>query len=293
MGLSGRENETLLNSPAMMITPKRIHYKKAIPCHRLDRATGGLVLCSKSKAAEVSLTTCFRLHEVTKRYRAIVRGRLQPLEGIINEPINGMLSETKYKVVQCTPSQQYGFVTTVDLWPLTGRRHQLRKHLMGVGHAILGDHRYSSALDWPVAPYTHTLFLWALAISFPHKGVPVRDEAKSPGPTIKESECMESAILMQTNRSTDDHQESGVIHSSVYVSTSESTLAVPTSSSSAETIAVDTGILSSVSARTQESASQQVYPLIRVEIPEPAYYEEFRRAHAVGSTSPPTTATAI
>lgn len=242
MGISGREHETLLNSPAMLILPERIKYKKASPCHRLDRATGGLVLCSKSKEAERSLTTCFRLHEVTKRYRAIVRGQLYPLNGIINSPINGMLSETKYQVVCCTPSYQYGFVTTVDLWPLTGRRHQLRKHLMGIGHAILGDQRYSSALDWPAAPYTQTLFLWALEISFPHKG-----------------------------HSTVDTQ----------------TLKLPISSSSV----ISADIAQSHppegdSSRITSSELEPVYPIIKVEISEPIYYEEFRQLHAVNANGP-------
>lgn len=223
MGVTEQDVETLINSPAMMIDPNRKKYRKAVPCHRLDRATGGLVLCSKSKAAEVSLTTCFRLHEVKKRYRAIVRGTLEPLEGTINAPVDGQPSETKYKVVCCTPSYQYGTVTTVDLWPVTGRRHQLRKHLLGTGHPILGDHRYSSALDWPHAPYTNTLFLWALEIEFPHKGgitpISVQDNASAPiGSSTKQG--------------------------------------VP-------------------------SEPSQSYPAVRVEIPEPAYYEEFRRIHAI------------
>lgn len=213
MGMVG--HETLHNSPAMLILPARIKYKKATPCHRLDRATGGLVLCSKSKAAESSLTGCFRLHEVKKRYRAIVSGQLDQPEGIIDTPIDGMPSETRYKVALVTPSRQYGHVTTVDLWPITGRKHQLRKHLLGIGHPILGDHRYTSALVWPLPPYTHTLFLWALEISFPHKGAPLNTTETS--------------------------------------ATSE----------------------------TSPNTNTQEYPMIRVEIPEPTYYEEFRRSHAL------------
>ena len=116
-------------------------YKKAIPCHRLDSSTGGLVVCSKNRPAEVCIKMCFRQKLIKKRYRAIVPGRLEPKEGSLATPCGGKESLTKYNVVEYTRSARYGWISTVDCWPVTGRKHQIRKHLMVAGHAILGDRR--------------------------------------------------------------------------------------------------------------------------------------------------------
>ena len=166
----GEKAETLRNSDQMFIEG-RITYKKAVPCHRLDKATGGLVLCSKSKLAHSSITQSFEKREIFKRYRAIVMGRLEPPQGIIDFPVSGQRAETKYEVVCYTKSHQYEWITTVDLWPLTGRRHQLRKHLKELGHSIIGDPKYCVASDWcTTPPFQNMMFLWALELKFPHKG---------------------------------------------------------------------------------------------------------------------------
>ena len=171
MGTSSEsKEETLMNTDQMLLenaVALQLTYKKAVPCHRLDRATGGLMLCSKTKEAESRIMACFREHTVLKRYRAIVKGKLEPNEGTIDTPVSEQSALTKYKVISHTRSYQYGWITTIDLWPITGRRHQLRKHMAGLGHYILGDTRYSSALDYPDSPYHDVLFLWAVEISFP------------------------------------------------------------------------------------------------------------------------------
>ena len=124
-------------------------YKKAVPCHRLDSSTGGLVVCSKSRPAEVCIKMCFRQKLIHKRYQAIVPGRLEPKEGNMSTPIGGKFSLTKYSVVDYSRSARYGWISTVNCWPVTGRKHQIRRHLMSVGHAILGDKRYRLLQQMP------------------------------------------------------------------------------------------------------------------------------------------------
>lgn len=170
-GISGLES--LINSDCMLLPDaikSNFSYKKAIPCHRLDQETGGLVVCSKSKLAESLIMQSFRNHVVLKRYMAIVIGKINPSKGKINSPIKGQESITEYEVTDYTRSRQYGWITTLNLWPITGRNHQLRKHLAGLGHPIVGDKRYSTSLQWLdiTNPFYDYLFLWSVEISFPH-----------------------------------------------------------------------------------------------------------------------------
>jgi len=168
--LSGTNEETLVNSDSMLIANAK-YYKKAVPCHRLDRATGGLVVCSKTKEAESLIRRLFREKFVHKRYRAIVPGRIEPEFGKITSILDGKEAITEYKVVYCTRSYKYSWISTVDLWPITGKKHQLRKHLCyELGLPILGDPRYAHAKDWPNpdTKFQNLMFLWALSVELPH-----------------------------------------------------------------------------------------------------------------------------
>lgn len=105
--------------------------------------------------------------------------------GIIHACIGDKPSLTRYRIVSSTPCSHplaNGFITTVDLWPVTGRTHQLRKHLQMIGHPIWGDLRYASYskdernsirsikdFNASIQECPHArMCLWALEISFPH-----------------------------------------------------------------------------------------------------------------------------
>mmetsp|Transcript_8109 Transcript_8109/g.13485 ORF Transcript_8109/g.13485 Transcript_8109/m.13485 type:complete len:240 (-) Transcript_8109:411-1130(-) len=144
----GEEGITVMSSDKMLLPDAiklEMKYKKLFPCHRLDKETGGVMVCSKTKLAERAIMASFKQGLVHKRYRAIISGKLEPIEGMISSPISGKEARTRYSVVCYTRSLQYDWVTTVDLWPLTGRNHQLRRHMQSIDHPILGDKRYSFA----------------------------------------------------------------------------------------------------------------------------------------------------
>jgi 23S rRNA pseudouridine1911/1915/1917 synthase len=112
------------------------------PVHRLDLMTGGLVIVAKTRKAAQYFCKQFESRNVRKRYRAILVGNLAQDSGIVNSEIDGKDAVTEYKVVHRTESIHGGCVTTVDLWPKTGRKHQLRKHMAGLGFPIVGDKLY-------------------------------------------------------------------------------------------------------------------------------------------------------
>ena len=166
----GAKGPTLISSSRMLLPnalEQNLPYKKAVPCHRLDRDTGGLVICSKNFKSQVALSGSFRYKFVYKKYLAMVHGKLEPSSGYITTPISDKSAITKYNVTRYTPSAQHGTVSTVELFPVTGRKHQLRRHLQSLGHAILGDRRYSFAASWPPEQYPY-MFLFAVGIELPH-----------------------------------------------------------------------------------------------------------------------------
>lgn len=118
--------------------------------HRLDAETGGLVLCGKTTAGLQGLSAAFATRQILKRYRALVRGELHGC-GRITLPISGVPSETEYRSVAVRHSSKCMHVTVVDLWPRTGRTHQLRKHFAYLGHPILGDKKYWGMKKLPVS----------------------------------------------------------------------------------------------------------------------------------------------
>ena len=151
-------------------------FRKPRPVHRLDCATGGLLVVAKTRTAEVKLRDAFATRQCKKRYRALVWGECNNA-GVCEEPIKGRYSKTEYKPLQVIRlCQQQGkefaslpdtCVTLLDLWPETGRKHQLRKHLQGMKHSIVGDLRYGGGRPQP-GPYGSKLCLWAMEISFSH-----------------------------------------------------------------------------------------------------------------------------
>lgn len=119
--------------------------------HRLDRATSGVMICARNQAALSWLQKQFADRKTKKTYAAIIAGKLNPPEAIIDMAIernpkapatfrigpNGKPAQTTYKML--ATSNHYALV---ELTPLTGRTHQLRVHLKQVGHPIVGDILY-------------------------------------------------------------------------------------------------------------------------------------------------------
>ena len=140
--------------------------------HRLDKGTGGLLVYARTQAACARLATAFATPgAVRKTYVALVAGRLDG-DGVVDEPVSGRPARSRWRALGHTPSAASGWVTTLELKPEHGRRHQLRKHCAralrsGTLHCpILGDDKYGGAAA-DCKDDDH-LYLWAKAIEMPH-----------------------------------------------------------------------------------------------------------------------------
>lgn len=119
--------------------------------HRLDRATSGVLMCAKHPAALKFLQKQFEQRTVEKTYTAVVEGLLKEPEAIIDLPIErnpkapatfrvgaqGKHAVTRYKVLENGANK-----SLVELYPKTGRTHQLRVHMAHLGCPIVGDELY-------------------------------------------------------------------------------------------------------------------------------------------------------
>jgi len=133
------------------------------PVHRLDYETTGLVVVARTEGAMVALGRAFQQREVHKTYRALVAGRLEE-DRVIEVPLDGRDARSEVVVLGHTRSLKVDWSTELTLHPVTGRMHQLRRHLSGIGHAILGDRRYPSGS----VLRKHGLFLAAVGLSLRH-----------------------------------------------------------------------------------------------------------------------------
>jgi len=163
--VSGNYVRTLERALPASLTPSSLPdaLPSPRPVHRLDSPTQGLLLVAKNARAQVALGHQFEEKTIHKRYRAICLGRIEG-EGILTGPIDGRPATTRYEAVLHTASVTTEWVTTVDLFPQTGRTHQLRRHLADLGHPILGDKQYT---DGKVLR-GKGLFLAAIGLAFHH-----------------------------------------------------------------------------------------------------------------------------
>lgn len=157
--------------------------------HRLDMATSGILLMALNKPAHVHISQQFEKRKTEKSYIARVYGHLLEQSGSVDLPLicdwpnrpkqmvdheRGKKSLTHYKVIS-----QEEHSCLVELTPITGRSHQLRVHMLALGHPILGDRLY--ATDQALAMSSRLqLHAQMLKIAHPVSQAPLTFNVKSP-----------------------------------------------------------------------------------------------------------------
>lgn len=155
--------------------------------HRLDADTSGILIFARHKASLAVLNASFRERRVEKRYRALLDGWVQDNAGRVELPLalnvfdrprqcvlpvaaGGAPSATDYRVAKRLTDAEGREKTLIDLYPATGRTHQLRVHCahrLGLHCPISGDPLYS-ALGLEAEDERYRLCLHAAEITFAH-----------------------------------------------------------------------------------------------------------------------------
>ncbi len=154
--------------------------RRVYPVHRLDRGTSGVLLFAFSPATAAGLGRAFESREVEKCYRAVVRGWPRA-EGTIDHPLRRLAdgkdtprpgavvqeARTEYRLVSRAevpiPSRDHATtrVALLELRPLSGRQHQIRRHLKHLSHPVLGDATYGKGpLNRAFAEWAGVARLW-------------------------------------------------------------------------------------------------------------------------------------
>ena len=118
--------------------------------HRLDKEASGVIVFAKNAAAHRNLNEQFNSREIKKTYIVLTHGVINDNRGIIKKPLrqfgsgrvsvdtkNGKTSTTEFEVIK-----RFSAFTLINVYPVSGRRHQIRAHLYNIGHPIVGDLRY-------------------------------------------------------------------------------------------------------------------------------------------------------
>lgn len=136
--------------------------------HRLDKDTSGLMVVAKTDDSHHGLSNQIQERRILKGYTALVHGPVVDDEGIIDAPIDrdpcnrkrmavvegGRASQTRYVVVG-----RYYDYTLVEVFPTTGRTHQIRVHFASLGHPLVGDTLYGGRSDLLERQFLHAHML--------------------------------------------------------------------------------------------------------------------------------------
>ncbi len=167
--------------------------------HRLDRETSGVLLVAKKRSALLALQEQFRGREPTKVYAALVAGQWPASMKVIDVALHKYVDAQGERRVRAASADEgrrsitlvrvaasYASFTLLDVTIRTGRTHQIRVHLAGAGHPVVGDAKYGDfALNRALARGEHRfmrMFLHARRLAFDHPASGERIELHAPLP---------------------------------------------------------------------------------------------------------------
>ena len=138
---------TKINENVTNILSNSIYFKDLKPyiVHRIDKDTSGILIIAKNRETAQQLTSLFRIRKIHKSYLAVSFGEIDKEKNILDN--NLIRYEGKKKIIERAITHydtldKNNKYTLFKLKPITGRKHQIRKHLTDIGYPIVGDNKY-------------------------------------------------------------------------------------------------------------------------------------------------------
>jgi len=150
-------------------------YGEVYLVHRLDLPTSGLLVFARTREANKQLGEAFARHDVDREYRAVAVGRVTPQT--VDRPIQGKRAMTHIDVREALVG-----ATLVSVRIETGRTHQIRIHLAGLGTPVAGDHQHGGEASRTFTPRAPRLALHAAMLGFTHPATGERVRFERPLP---------------------------------------------------------------------------------------------------------------
>lgn len=150
-------------------------YGEVFLVHRLDLPTSGLLVFARTRDANKRLGDAFSRHDVDREYRAVAIGAVAAQT--VDRPVQGKRAVTHFTVVE-----DLAGATLVAARLETGRTHQIRLHLAGLGHPVAGDHQHGGERARIFEPRAPRLALHAAMLGFTHPATGDRVRFERPLP---------------------------------------------------------------------------------------------------------------
>jgi RluA family pseudouridine synthase len=146
-----------------------------LPCHRLDRETSGALVYARGKAVQKKMMEIFKQRLVEKTYLAFVQGNIDRQTGSLRKPVEGQAARTDYRLLE----RRRGY-SVLEVSPHTGRTNQIRLHLAGIGHPLVGESRFAFRRDFELRAKRSMLHARRLVFPHPLTGEALTIEAPLP-----------------------------------------------------------------------------------------------------------------
>lgn len=165
---------------------RREGHPEALPVHRLDRETTGVIALARDPQTRDRLMDLFKARQVRKTYLAVVQGHPRPATGTLSFPIkdlgataiiasDGLPATTNYRTLETV-----GPCALLELELLTGRHNQARLHLAHVGHPLVGERKYALGREAVVRHKRAALHAFRLVFTPPGGSAELAFEAPLP-----------------------------------------------------------------------------------------------------------------
>ncbi len=156
------------------------HFGEVYLVHRLDLPTSGLLVFARTRDANKILGDAFKVHDVDREYRAVAVGAVSA------QTIDREIDKRR-AVTHVEPVETFATATLVKVQLETGRTHQIRIHLAGIGHPVCGDRTHGGEIERAFLPRPPRLALHAMVLGFAHPatGERVRWEAPLPDELVQ------------------------------------------------------------------------------------------------------------